>query len=482
MNAVQTAETNLKEKRKAVDTFRESLKAQLEAGKPLDESQRSELKKLGDEANQAFAQFEDCKAIFATEENPDPFEKDRRFAKLSADADKGRPDFNEARRRGIKAVKSFKSYGSETAEERALKFGHFALAACFGDKAPRSQAYCKKHGMKMLWDAQDDGGSTKVMGESVNNLGGVLVPDEFMSDIIDLRETYGIFRQYADVRPMTRDVQTKSKRVSGVTTYYPDEGGTITASDVSLTRVSLTARKLAALAIFSSELDEDAVIDFGAWLADEIAFAFAYAEDLAGFLGDGTSTYGRIVGTTQRYRQLTEENGGTWGTNLEYAASLQKMTGNLFSEQVVGDFLKAIGLLPQYADGPNTRWFAHRYFYFAVMLQEALDSGGTTMSEVINGVRTPVYLGYPVVFAQVLPKADADNTVFAHFGDMARAVMLGDRRSITLAASSEYRFATDELAIRGTQRYDINFHSPGNYNSTAASREPGPLLGLVSIT
>lgn len=469
MNAVQAAETGLKESRATLNVFREALKAQLDAGKPLDDAQRTELQTLGNKANEAFARYEEVKALFATEENPDPFASDRQFAKMVKDSDNRPRSFDEARRTGVKAVRAFKARGSESAEERAYKFAAWALSATAPGKYPMAEAAAKRYGMK-------------VMGEGVNHLGGVLVPDDFQQDIILLREMYGVFRQYADVRPMTRDTQRFAKRVSGLTAYYPDEGGTITASDIALTQVTLTARKLAALAIFSSELDEDSMIDFGAWLADEIAYAFAYNEDLAGFLGDGTSTYGHVTGVTQRYRQLVEESGGTWGTNLEYAASLQKMTGNLFTEQVVGDFLKAVGLLPQYADSPNCRWFAHRYFYFAVMVQEALDSGGTTMSEVINGVRTPVYMGYPVVFAQVLPKADADNTVFALFGDMSRGVMLGDRRELSIAQSSEYRFATDELAIRGTERYDINFHSPGNWNATAASREPGPLIGLVSIT
>jgi hypothetical protein len=51
--------------------------------------------------------------------------------------------------------------------------------------------------------------------------------------------------------------------------------------------------------------------------------------------------------------------------------------------------------------------------------------------------------------------------------------MLGDRRQLTLALSSDYKFAEDQLAIRGTQRVDINIHDVG---SSAAA---GPIVALT---
>jgi HK97 family phage major capsid protein len=79
-----------------------------------------------------------------------------------------------------------------------------------------------------------------------------------------------------------------------------------------------------------------------------------------------------------------------------------------------------------------------------------------------------------------MAKVEANSQVCALLGDLAQAAMLGDRREVTIAASDQHRFSTDELALRGTERYDINVHDVGNYNATAASREAGPLVGLVT--
>ncbi|MGK3946559.1 hypothetical protein ABK046_50400, partial [Streptomyces caeruleatus] len=58
------------------------------------------------------------------------------------------------------------------------------------------------------------------------------------------------------------------------------------------------------------------------------------------------------------------------------------------------------------------------------------------------------------------------------FGDLAMASALGSRKEISVAMSDQYRFNQDQLAIRATQRYDINVHSLG---STSAA---GPLIVL----
>ena len=64
--------------------------------------------------------------------------------------------------------------------------------------------------------------------------------------------------------------------------------------------VNLVARKLAVLTRMSSELAEDAIIDLAAWLAEEVAYAFAEKEDDCLFNGDGTSTYGGIQGVLNK--------------------------------------------------------------------------------------------------------------------------------------------------------------------------------------
>lgn len=368
-----------------------------------------------------------------------------------------------------KAVEHFKG---EDAPVLAYRFANWFAASILksalaskgifdNELVRKAEGYCKEFGIQV-----------KAQAEGTNSLGGYLVPHEFGNDIIDLRESYGVFRRYAKLVPMMADTKSVPRRVGGLTVYNPGEGTAITASDKTWDSVSLTARKFATLAVYSSELDEDAMINIGDDLAGEIAWAFANKEDECGFNGDATSTYFGITGVREKIKGLS-------GT-IANIAGLVVGTGNAYSEIVLSDFNKVVARLPQYADTPRAAWFVHKTFYHEVMEKLALASGGVTSIEVTNGARQFRFLGYPVVVSQVMPKTEANSQVCALLGDLSLAAMFGDRRQLSLAYSTDYKFAEDQLAIRGTQRIDINVHSVGNADATAANRVAGPVVGLIT--
>lgn len=344
------------------------------------------------------------------------------------------------------------------AAESAYRFGMWIFGALGNQKAAK---FCADNGILL-----------RAQTESSNAGGGYLVPEEFEATLIDLREQYGVFRQHANVVPMTSDTKSVPRRTGGLTAYFVGENTAITESTLGWDRVSLTARKMAVLGKYSSEFGEDAVINIANTLADEIAYAFANKEDLCGFNGDGTSTYGAITGVREKIKGLS-------GT-IAYIAGLVVGTGNAYSELTLADFEGVVAKLPQYADGANARWFAHRSFYWNVMVKLMLASGGVTQAEVSALGRQVPFLGYPVAVSQVLPSVEANSQVCALFGDLRRAAMLGDRRQTTIAMSEHLNFAEDELAVRGTQRFDIVVHDVGNADSTAANRVPGPIVGLIT--
>ena len=89
-------------------------------------------------------------------------------------------------------------------------------------------------------------------------------------------------------------------------------------------------------------------------------------------------------------------------------------------------------------------------------------------------------MGYRVEFSQVMPKAEGNSQVCALLGDLSKAATLGSRRDTQIAFSEHSRFANDQIEIRGTERFDINVHDVGDYNATAASQNPGPVVGLIT--
>lgn len=338
-----------------------------------------------------------------------------------------------------KTLKHFKS------AEKAFAFGQFLLAT---KSVGRAIDYCRANGIQL-----------KAHTEGVNEQGGVLVPEEFSEEIITLRESFGVFRREANVTPMLRDTKSFRKRRGGLTAYWVGEARAGTESTGAWDQVSLVAKKLMVLTTYSNELGDDAIINFADDAVKEIAYAFAQSEDLAGWIGNGTSTYGGIVGVGNAIgaAAISDSAIGTGDLTTITQATVSKM----------------FSLLPQYALTANTKIFCHKSVYHQIFERLQMGAGGVTAQEVANGAQ-PKFFGYPVVFSQALPAATttADGTVLAYFGDLTMAAYLGDRNEMAVAMSDSAlnAFEQDEVAIRGIQRVDIQCFNVGS------ATEAGPLI------
>jgi HK97 family phage major capsid protein len=322
---------------------------------------------------------------------------------------------------------------------------------------PRAEQFVEKH-FEMV---ASEGGAGAGGGHYT-------VPEEFSADLIDLKESRGVVRRLFGRESMMSDVKRMPRRTSGLTAYWVGENQAGTESDIGLDDVELTARKLMAITRMSKEIDEDNAIGLGDKLAAEISYAFADKEDEAGFNGDGTSTYGKIVGARARMQDVDDA-----GTD---SAGLVTGDGNAYSELTLANFQSVVALLPDFADNSETVWVCHRLLYYDVMDKLALASGGVTAVEIRAGDRRPrpIFLGYPVEFSQVFPKTAANSQVCALLGDFGIAATFGDRRSEEIEFSdqvyvnSQSVWERDQIAIKGTERVDMNIHEYGDATNAGA--------------
>jgi HK97 family phage major capsid protein len=311
----------------------------------------------------------------------------------------------------------------------------------------------------------------KAMAEGVNSTGGALVPQEFIGTIIRLAKAYGRFRQGARVVPMSTDLQTWPKLSGTLSVYCPGEAGTITASNPTFENVSLAAKKFATLSAISSELFEDAAVEIGELLAEEIGRGFARTEDQVGFLGDGTSTYFGCTGIAGALRAVDSTIG-----NIK---SLVVGSGNQYSELVLGDFDEAVGKFPDFADQEGeVFWYMSRGFYWNVVvpLIEAHSSGVPTIGQPadIADAKTPRLRGYPVKFVNVMPSTEANSQICALLANLRMGCYLGNRRDIRIDQSKDVYFTSDQVGIRGTIREAINCFGVGD------TTDEGPVMGLIT--
>ena len=200
-------------------------------------------------------------------------------------------------------------------------------------------------------------------------------------------------------------------------------------------------------------------------------------EDNCGLLGDGTSTYGGMIGIAPALKGLS-------GT-IANIAGLIVGAGNAYSELTLANFNSVVALLPTFADNSRARWIMHKSFFANVPQALVLAVGGATPSDWAQGV-PPKLLGYPVEFAQVMPKVEANSQVCCLLGDVNLCADFGDRRQMSIQFSTDATvdsvsmFETNQVAIRGTERFDINVHDVGNATATAADKTPGPVVGLIT--
>jgi HK97 family phage major capsid protein len=239
--------------------------------------------------------------------------------------------------------------------------------------------------------------------------------------------------------------------------------------------VQLSVKDLMVIARMTNQLNADAVISIGDTLAGEIAYAFSNKEDDCGFNGDGTSTYGGMQGVRTLLTSI--DGAGTDSAGLKIQG-----TSNTWATQVLADFHAVVGKLPQYADTPNTTWVCHKTYYAEVMQKLELAAGGVTAQEISTGDRRPrpLFLGYPVTFSQVFPSATATSGVTAVLGDFTLGALFGDRQQTQIAFSEhasiggESVFERNQIAVRGTERFDLNVHGCGTASVV------GPIVGLAT--
>lgn len=339
------------------------------------------------------------------------------------------------------------------AEERAYRFGQWILGGPLGNSA--SRAWCQQNGLTV----------TRAQVEGINEKGGHVVPDEFGNDFVQLLEKYGAFRRNAHIVPMSSDHRSDYVLNGELESQFVGELVEGDDQDLDFGSIGYTAKKHMILVPFSSELREDAAISIGDYLADAAGRAYAKKEDLCGFNGDATSTYGGMVGI--RTNLLAVDSA------IANIKGLQVGSGNSYAELTLDDFAKTVKRLPTYAR-PGAKWYMSDDFYWSVVVPLLLNAGGTTMGE-IEASRGERLFGKPIEFVEVMPTTEANSQICTLLGDLSLGARLADRRMFTYKVDESVLIRKDGLLFQSTARFDVS-SSFGVGDTTVA----GPIVGLVT--
>lgn len=302
----------------------------------------------------------------------------------------------------------------------------------------------------------------RALSPNDNNKGGVFIPDSFASSVIRLVESFGAYPAQANNLQMTTDTLYVPRRTAGNTAYHTAANAETTVSDMATDNVMLSSKEVRVGTRVPNQLIDDSAIDLAGLVAEEFALAIALRIDEDGFIGTGASTYGGIRGIQWKFENETL----TAGINDSSQTAVKDLT--------VDDFLATIAKAPTYAtQSPTCGWYTTPQMHALAMQSLALGGNGVLANELVDGVRRPTFLGWPVFFNNVMRKSATAGQCVALFGDMKRSSHFALRRQVAVRASTERYIEFDQTYFQATVSYDAVTSDVGDA-STA-----GPVVALI---
>lgn len=146
----------------------------------------------------------------------------------------------------------------------------------------------------------------KDFGEASGGVGGYMVPDQFIADIMRIPMEQGVVRPRATVIPMASDTARipalnadshATNFFGGMLGYWLAEAGGITATTWTAKEVALTANVLAAAGKVSKQLLADSPLAMSDVIARTFGEVVTFMEDQAFFDGDAANKPRGIIGS-----------------------------------------------------------------------------------------------------------------------------------------------------------------------------------------
>lgn len=292
--------------------------------------------------------------------------------------------------------------------------------------------------------------------------GGFLLPKPFMAMVHVVIEEYGDARRLFTVVPMTSETLDLKNVASKPTATWTGQGANFTESDIAFGEQKLTAKKLAVITSWTTEQEQDQAIALLPNYALTVGESFSQSEDEAGFLGDGTSTYGGFTGLL-KYSGVTTTTGAT---------------GVLAIGDITEAHVRALPKSLTAAGRRNARFLMHYDVWDHISQLENTAGFRVVQPNITAGIPASL-LGYPVEIAEAMPNpaGDSASTELFAFGDFRRAYM-GSRAGMSIDVSGDAvisnaagavtynSFQADGQLMRMSER--VGFQMPTAYQAYVA--------------
>lgn len=334
--------------------------------------------------------------------------------------------------------------GKLPSKNHALLAGHYFMATMGGDDNNVSKAWLNKQGVEVV----------KAMGIGTESSGGALVVPIILSNtILDLVESdYGVFRANCTKWPGSPDkIPTKE---GNVRVYSPEDGQTITASEMLLGLKELAYKNWATLSVWTRQLDERSIVSIGEMMTISIAEAIGEKEDECGFVGDGSPAYFGVTGLINAV--------GDAGVIEVSAESIESLT--------LMDLLVGMCKLPR-KHRRTAKWYGEATVlaYCYGVRDAAGNQLPLSQIQMENG-DLPRLATKPVEEVPCMPDISelSPGSKFLIFGSIANAAAMANKSELMIERSTEFGFANHTQAVKSYETKAMKVVHPGTATKVGA--------------
>ena len=265
-------------------------------------------------------------------------------------------------------------------------------------------------------------GEEKALQIGVSADGGYVVPAEVETEITRLMTHISPIRAIAGVRQVSGSVYKRPITVTGPATGWVGEAAARpTTNSQTLAELSYPTTELYAMPAATSAFLDDAAVDVGQWIADEVNAAFAAQETTAFVTGDGVNKPNGFLNATK-----VADSSWSWG-NLGYLAT--GVSGALPASNA-SDILIDLVYALKAGYRQNASWVMNRRTQGA--LRKLKDADGNYLwqpAAAADGRAS--FMGFPLVEAEDMPNIAANSFSLA-FGDFKRGYLIVDRQGVSV--------------------------------------------------
>ncbi len=292
-------------------------------------------------------------------------------------------------------------------------------------------------------------GEEKALSIGVPADGGYVVPAEIETEITRLMSHISPMRSIAGVRQVSTGTYKRPITLAGPQTGWVAETATrTTTTSQTLAELSYPTAELYAMPAATSAFLDDAAVDVGQWIADEVNAAFAAQESTAFVTGDGSNKPSGFLNGAK-----VAESSWAWGS-LGYLATGQ--SGALPTTNA-SDILIDLVYALKAGYRQNASWVMNRKTQAA--LRKLRDADGNYLwqpAAAADGRAS--FMGFPLVEAEDMPNIGANSFSIA-FGDFKRGYLIVDRQGVSVlrdpfSAKPYVLFYTTKRVGGGIADYD----------------------------